>query len=201
MDVNKKKAQTHCNRHHMREQNQSLLPTVYILLKTHSQIQHIFLKSWLVLPSIKKLVLQLQQQQKRSGEIPVLEGKRVVIYIIIIWYICPIINPTHNNANHCVQRTPLAPTTWVSCSLPPSPPPPLSLSPLPFSSCKVHLRPAPTHFVCCYSAFASSICKYKHKNIGTITITTAANQLLHKLPKKSNQKTQRAVKRLEAGNK
>jgi uncharacterized membrane protein len=26
----------------MREQNQSLLPTVYILLKTHSQIQHIY---------------------------------------------------------------------------------------------------------------------------------------------------------------
>lgn len=96
------------------------------------------------------------------------------------------INPTHNNANHCAQRT--SPSSHHLRVLFPA-------SPHPFSSCKVHLRPAPTHFVCCYSAFASSICKYKHKKYGTITITTAANQLLHKLPKQSNQKNPKGKQR------
>ncbi len=130
--------------------------------------------------------------------------KRVVISIII-WYICPIINPTHNNANHCAQRTPLAPTTWES--LVPCLPPPLSLSlslsPHPFFSCKVHLRPAPTHFVCCllqcfcFLQFASTntkIWNHYHHHCSQSTPSQTSKKIQPK-------KTQRPVKRLEAGNK
>ncbi len=117
--------------------------------------------------------------------------KRVVISIII-WYICPIINPTHNNANHCAQRTPLAPTTWECCSLPL-----FTLFSVARCTWGLLLHTLFVVTVLLLLQFASTNTKiwnnyHHHCSQSTPSQTSKTLQ-----PKK----TQRAVKRLEAGNK